>query len=311
MKKLNKAALYNGLLTSFFWLVQFSDLLRVKWFFDTLMQDSAVASWAMTLVVEMGMGLLSLDLLRRVTANAQRTWRTAKDGTRKQIGYKQPLTLLMFSVSVLGILESFISIAFFYEFGQVTKLTSRLLGGDTLYTAAAFGVLGAVLTFVFAAVEGERTRIAEQGREKAEAKAEAKQAREKAKREKASAEQERAEAERKIVEAEQERAEAEREEAEANPYICKRCGERFPTQQARAGHMRWCGREERGAESRSRGPLPDEQVALVLQTDCPIKEKAWMLSLLDLDRETMAELLDVSTDYVLNSLEEMPEDINA
>ena len=311
MKKLNKAALYNLLLTGFFWLVQFSDLLRVKWFFDTLMQDSIVASWAMTLVVELGMGLLSLDLLRRVTANAQRTWRTVKDGTRKQIGYKQPLTLLIFSVLILGALESFISVAFFYEFGQVTKLTGRLLGGDTLYTAAAFGVLGAVLTFVFAAVEGERTRIAEQEREKAEAKAEAKQAREKAKREKASTERERAEAERKMVEAERERVEAEREEAEANPYICKHCGERFPTQQARAGHMRWCGREERDTEPGSKKPLLDEQITLVLQTDCPAREKVWMLHLLKQDQEAIAILLDVSLDYVSASFEEMPEDINA
>lgn len=209
--KLNKSILYSLLLTGFFWLVQFSDLLRVKWFFDTLMQDSMVASWAMTLVVELGMGLLSLDLLRRVTANAQRTWRTAKDGTRKQIGYKQPLTLLIFSVSVLGSLESFISVAFFYEFGEVTKLTSRLLGGDTLYTAIAFGVLGAVLTFVFSAVEGERTRITEREREKAEAKREKAEAKAEAELEKEKAKQEKAEIEatarREETEAEQEKAE--------------------------------------------------------------------------------------------------------
>jgi len=214
---MTKAKLYSLLLSLFFWLVQLNDIQRALWFFQNLMSDGALAAWLMTLVVELGMGLLSLELLKRVTANSQRSRR---DG--KAIGYKQPLALLWASVLVLGALETLISVSFFYEFGQVTRLTERLLGGDTLWTALVFGSVSTLITFIFAAVEGERARIAEAGREKADAK------------------RERAEAKRERAQAERERAVAERAAAEAKPYVCERCSKRFATQQALSGHLRWC-----------------------------------------------------------------------
>lgn len=214
---MNKTRVYGWILTGFFWLVQLNDIQRVLWFFRSLMADEALAAWLMTLVVELGMGLLSLELLRRITANNQRQKR---DG--KFIGYKQPSGLLWLSVVVLGGLETLISVSFFYEFGQVTRLTERMLSGDTLWTAIVFGSVSAVLTFVFAAVEGERARIAEREDERAEAKAE----RARAKREQADTERVSAAEEHRI--------------ANELPYPCSGCDRRFATKQALSGHQRWC-----------------------------------------------------------------------
>lgn len=233
--KVNRATAYNLLLTGFFWLVQLNDITRIRWFFDSLMSDSVVSAWLMTIAVEAGMGLLSLDLLSRITANSQRPRREGRP-----TGYKQPITLLVTSVLVLGILEAFISIAFFYEFGRVTKLTERLLGGDTLGTAIVFGTLSTVLTFVFAAVEGERAQIEQHKQDKKRDLAERKRARLAAKQAEAKAKREEAKAKQEKARAEQEEADLLRQRIKAEPYACNLCGKRFATTQALAGHMRWC-----------------------------------------------------------------------
>jgi len=226
-----KAKVYDWLFTGFFWVVQLNDLWRVLWFYNMLMQDGALAAWLMTIVTELGMGLLSLGLLQRITANNERPRR---DG--KPVGRAQPTGLLWFSVLVLGALETFISVSYFYEFGQVTRLTARLLGGDTLWTAVVFGAMSTVLTAIFSMVEGERTRIATAKEERAQERAERKAERERKRRER---ERERLQAERERTKAQAER-EQERLEAERLRYVCERCGARYATSQALAGHARWC-----------------------------------------------------------------------
>ena len=114
----------------------------------------------MTAVVEIGLGVKTYELIKRVTENARERYEARKRGTKEENIYQQPTLYLWVIVLALGSVSALGNIAYFFERGQPVKLLAWSGVWGVLAISVVLGIIAPCLTAVFAFGEGEKIAIA-------------------------------------------------------------------------------------------------------------------------------------------------------
>jgi hypothetical protein len=141
-----------------FWLILASNYAHLQWLMAQYTGD--FTAHLMTAVVEIGLGVKTYELIRRVTENTRERHEARKRGTKEENIHQQPTLYLWVVVLALGSVSALGNVAYFFERGQPVKLLAWSGVGGVLAISVVLGIIAPCLTAVFAFGEGEKIAIA-------------------------------------------------------------------------------------------------------------------------------------------------------
>ncbi len=153
-----ESALYGIWAKILFWLILASNYAHLQWLIARYTGD--FTAHLMTAVVEIGLGVKTYELIRRVTENARERHEARKRGTKEENIYQQPTLYLWIVVLALGSVSALGNIAYFFERGQPVKLLAWSGVWGVLAISVVLGIIAPCLTAVFAFGEGEKIATA-------------------------------------------------------------------------------------------------------------------------------------------------------
>ena len=170
-----EAVFYRACAKILFWIILASNYTHLQWLIAQYTGD--LTAHLMTAVVEVGLGVKTYELIRRVTENARERYEARKKGTKEENIYQQPTLHLWGVVLALGTVSALGNIAFFFERGQPVKLIAWSGTWGVLAISVLLGVIAPCLTAMFAFGEGEKIAVALFIEERKQEKEEQRQAR--------------------------------------------------------------------------------------------------------------------------------------
>ncbi len=153
-----ESVLYSVCAKILFWIILASNYAHLQWLMAQYTGDST--AHLMTAVVEIGLGVKTYELIRRVTENTRERYEARKRGTKEENIYQQPTLYLWGVVLALGSVSALGNVAYFFERGQPVKLLTWSGIWGVLTISVVLGVIAPCLTAVFAFGEGEKIAIA-------------------------------------------------------------------------------------------------------------------------------------------------------